>query len=165
MSHELANQPKTYSPNPPPADPFLNEVRRVIRLKHMSPRTEESYLYYIRDYFRFHNKRHRWRWAAPKLSRFSRISRSKKGSLPPHKTRRSPPSYKSSGRRPVCLAMRTSIRGPISSLAWNANTKSGQPSLERIRWEPDCLLILQPIRKSAARSLRARVLDHLLMQR
>jgi probable addiction module antidote protein len=35
-------------------------------------------------------------------------------------------AYRSSGRRPVRLAMRASIRGPISSPSWKANTKSGQ---------------------------------------
>lgn len=30
--------------------PFLDRVRRTIRLKHMSCRTEKSYFYYILDY-------------------------------------------------------------------------------------------------------------------
>ena len=38
--------------------PFLNEIRRTIRLKHMSRSTEKSYLYYIVDYIRFHDKQH-----------------------------------------------------------------------------------------------------------
>ena len=38
--------------------PFLKEVRRTIRLKHMSRSTEKSYLYYIVDYIRFHDKQH-----------------------------------------------------------------------------------------------------------
>jgi hypothetical protein len=38
--------------------PFLNQVRQTIRLKHFSRSTEKSYLYYILDYIRFHNKRH-----------------------------------------------------------------------------------------------------------
>jgi len=29
--------------------------------------------------------------------------------------------------------LRANIRGPISSLSWNANTKSGQPSRESVR--------------------------------
>jgi hypothetical protein len=40
------------------SSPFLNEVRRVMRLKRMSRRTEASYLYYILDFIRFHGKRH-----------------------------------------------------------------------------------------------------------
>jgi hypothetical protein len=38
--------------------PFLDQVRQVLRLKHMSRRTEASYLHYIIDYIRFHGKRH-----------------------------------------------------------------------------------------------------------
>jgi len=37
---------------------LLDQVREVIRLKHMSPRTEDSYLYYIKQFILFHNKRH-----------------------------------------------------------------------------------------------------------
>lgn len=44
-----------YSPS---ESPFLNQVRRTIRLKHMSRRTEKSYLCYILKYVYFHNKRH-----------------------------------------------------------------------------------------------------------
>jgi len=36
----------SYSPS---ESPFLEQVRRTIRLKHMSRRTEKSYLYYILD--------------------------------------------------------------------------------------------------------------------
>ena len=37
---------------------FSNQVRRTIRLKHMSRRTEKSYIHYILDYIYFHNKKH-----------------------------------------------------------------------------------------------------------
>lgn len=37
---------------------LLDRVRRVARLKHFSPKTEKSYLYYIKDFILFHNKRH-----------------------------------------------------------------------------------------------------------
>ena len=36
----------------------MNEVRRVLRLKHYSLATERSYCYYILDYIRFHDKQH-----------------------------------------------------------------------------------------------------------
>ena len=35
--------------------------------------------------------------------------------------------YKSSGRRPVCFAILTSITGPISSLPWKANVRAPTP--------------------------------------
>jgi len=38
--------------------PLLNQVRQTIRLKHYSRSTEDSYLHYILDYIRYHNKRH-----------------------------------------------------------------------------------------------------------
>ena len=37
----------SYSPS---ESPFLQQVRRTPRLKHMSRRTEKSYFYYILDY-------------------------------------------------------------------------------------------------------------------
>ena len=37
----------SYSPS---ESPFVQQVRRTLRLKHMSRRTEKSYLYYILDY-------------------------------------------------------------------------------------------------------------------
>lgn len=40
------------------APKLLDRVRQVIRLKHFSLKTEKSYLYYIRDFILFHNKRH-----------------------------------------------------------------------------------------------------------
>jgi len=37
---------------------LLDEARNVARLKHLSYKTEQAYLYYIRQYILFHNKRH-----------------------------------------------------------------------------------------------------------
>ena len=37
---------------------LLDQVRDVIRVKHYSIRTEESYVDWIRRYILFHNKRH-----------------------------------------------------------------------------------------------------------
>lgn len=42
--------------NQPPR--LLDQIRQVTRLKHFSPKTERSYLYYIRDFILFHNKTH-----------------------------------------------------------------------------------------------------------
>ncbi len=52
---DVPNDQKRYSSK---TSPFLNEVRNVLRLKHMSRRTETSYVYYILDFIRFHSKRH-----------------------------------------------------------------------------------------------------------
>lgn len=61
-------------------------------------------------------------------------------------------SKRSCGRRPVRFAIRASIRGPISSESWNANTTSSWPSRSRTLCEPASRLMLQPIRNSAART-------------
>jgi integron integrase len=37
---------------------LLDQVRQCIRLKHLSKRTEEAYVYWIRQFILFHNKRH-----------------------------------------------------------------------------------------------------------
>ncbi len=57
---------------PPPAyttrtSPFLNQVREVLRLKHMSRRTEVSYLHYVVDYVRFHGRRHPQEMGVPEI--------------------------------------------------------------------------------------------------
>ena len=51
----MANPLPSYSPS---ESPLLNRVRQTIRLKHMSRKTEKSYIHYILDYIYFHNKRH-----------------------------------------------------------------------------------------------------------
>lgn len=35
---------------------LMDQARQVARLKHFSPSTEKSYLYYIHDFILFHNK-------------------------------------------------------------------------------------------------------------
>lgn len=37
---------------------LLDRVREAIRLRHFSLSTEKSYVYYIRDFILFHDKRH-----------------------------------------------------------------------------------------------------------
>jgi hypothetical protein len=38
--------------------PFLDQVRRAIRVRHYSIRTEQSYIYWIKRFILFHDKRH-----------------------------------------------------------------------------------------------------------
>ena len=38
--------------------PFLEEVRRAVRVRHYSIRTEKTYLHWIKRYILFHGKRH-----------------------------------------------------------------------------------------------------------
>lgn len=41
-----------------PGPRLLDEVRRALRIRHRSPRTEEAYLHWIRRFIRFHGRRH-----------------------------------------------------------------------------------------------------------
>lgn len=73
--------------------------------------------------------------------------------------------YRSSGFRPVRFATRLTMRGASSSPSWKANTKSGQPARLSVRWEPDCLLTLHPMRSRAASTRLARVAAQEFMPR
>ena len=42
----------------PPKKRLLDQVRDRLRLKNYACRTEKSYLYWIKQYILFHNKRH-----------------------------------------------------------------------------------------------------------
>ncbi len=44
---------------PTPAKPrLLDQVREVIRTRHYSPKSEDSYVHWIKRFIFFHNKRH-----------------------------------------------------------------------------------------------------------
>ena len=46
---------------------LLDQVRQVIRLKHFSAKTEKFYVYSIRNFILFHNKRHPREMGAPEI--------------------------------------------------------------------------------------------------
>ena len=46
------------APAPPPKPKLLDQVRQAIRMRHYSPKTEESYIHWIKRFIFFHNKRH-----------------------------------------------------------------------------------------------------------
>ncbi len=54
--------------NPPKK--LLDQVHGVIRLKHYSYRTEETYVQWIRRYILFHNKRHPNEMGNPEIAAF-----------------------------------------------------------------------------------------------
>lgn len=54
----------------PPPKKLLDQVREVIRLKHYSFRTEETYVQWIRRYIYFHNKRHPKDMGVPEIEAF-----------------------------------------------------------------------------------------------
>jgi site-specific recombinase XerD len=49
---------------------LLDEVRQAIRMRHYSPRTEETYVHWIKRFIFFHNKRHPAEMAEPEVARF-----------------------------------------------------------------------------------------------
>ncbi|WP_417158841.1 site-specific integrase [Spirulina subsalsa] len=46
---------------------LLDCVRQTARFRHLSRKTEKSYLYYIRDFILFHQKRHPREIGAPEI--------------------------------------------------------------------------------------------------
>jgi integron integrase len=65
----MAITPSTETPdNPPPR--LLDRVRRSLRLRHYSIRTEQAYVDWIRRFILFHNKRHPESMGEPEISAF-----------------------------------------------------------------------------------------------
>lgn len=53
-----------------PRKKLLDQVREAIRLKHYSPRTEKTYIYWIKRYIFFHNVRHPAEMGAAEVEAF-----------------------------------------------------------------------------------------------
>jgi integron integrase len=49
---------------------LLDQVRQAIRTRHYSPRTEETYIHWIKRFIFFHNERHPAEMAEPEIARF-----------------------------------------------------------------------------------------------
>ncbi len=60
---------RTHRPSPQPPR-LLDRVRRELRLRHRSPRTEKAYVNWIRQYIHFHDKRHPADLAEPEVTAF-----------------------------------------------------------------------------------------------
>src|ERR687895_1568697 len=58
------------APAAPPKPKLLDQVRQVIRMRHYIPRTEETYVHWIKRFIFFHNKRHPAEMAEPEIARF-----------------------------------------------------------------------------------------------
>ena len=63
----VAEEPPAYRPGPPK---LLDRVRTAIRTRHLSGRTEEAYVFWIRRYILFHDKRHPASLGAEEVTRF-----------------------------------------------------------------------------------------------
>jgi integron integrase len=58
------------APATPPKPKLLDQVRQAIRTRHYSPRTEETYVHWIKRFIFFHNKRHPAEMAEAEIARF-----------------------------------------------------------------------------------------------
>jgi integron integrase len=54
----------------PPKLKLLDQVREAIRMRHYSPKTEESYIHWIRRFIFFHNKRHPAEMSEKEIAQF-----------------------------------------------------------------------------------------------
>ena len=72
LNGNCASQPAlTASPLLSSAKPkLLDQVRQAIRTRHYSPRTEETYVGWIKRFIFFHDKRHPVEMAEPEIARF-----------------------------------------------------------------------------------------------
>src|SRR3990167_441859 len=58
------------SPPVPPKPKLLDQVRQAIRTRHYSPRTEETYVGWIKRFIFFHDKRHPAEMGEAEIGRF-----------------------------------------------------------------------------------------------
>jgi len=58
----------TRNPQQPPR--LLDEVRRALRVRHRSPRTEQAYIHWIRRFIHFHGKQHPRQLGRAEISQF-----------------------------------------------------------------------------------------------
>src|SRR5919109_4769319 len=49
---------------------LLDQIRHAIRIRHYSPKTEETYVHWVKRFIFFHNKRHPVEMAEPEIGRF-----------------------------------------------------------------------------------------------
>ncbi len=63
---DQANSPGS----PPQGKKLLDQYRDAIRLKQYSPRTEKTYILWVRSYILFHNKRHPKEMGIPEIRQF-----------------------------------------------------------------------------------------------
>lgn len=70
MPAETRNDPRVVIPIPPMKPRLLDQVRAALRIRHYSPRTEEAYVGWIRQFILFHGKRHPKDMACPEVTAY-----------------------------------------------------------------------------------------------
>ena len=68
--NRLERRAAVTAPTTPAKPKLLDQVRQAIRMRHYSPRTEETYVHWIKRFIFFHNKRHPAEMAEAEIARF-----------------------------------------------------------------------------------------------
>jgi hypothetical protein len=68
--NRFAHSAAVNAPGMPPKPKLLDQVRQAVRTRHYSPRTEETYIHWIKRFIFFHNKRHPAEMAEAEIARF-----------------------------------------------------------------------------------------------
>jgi integron integrase len=64
------SQPTPSNPSSPQDKKLLDQYREALRVKQYSPRTEETYLNWVRQFIIYHNKRHPRQMGVPEITQF-----------------------------------------------------------------------------------------------
>jgi integron integrase len=68
--NRLERSASVTAPTVPPKPKLLDQVRRAIHTRHYSPKTEESYVHWIKRFIFFHNRRHPVEMSEKEISQF-----------------------------------------------------------------------------------------------
>ncbi len=70
MEKTPKNTPPIQDTSSPKGKKLLDQYRDQIRIKQYSPRTEKTYIHWVREYILFHNKRHPKEMGIPEINQF-----------------------------------------------------------------------------------------------
>ena len=68
MPQPLSSAPQDISS--PKGKKLLDQYRDALRIKHYSPRTEDTYINWVKNYILYHNKRHPKEMGVPEIGQF-----------------------------------------------------------------------------------------------
>ena len=68
--NRLERRPLVNAPTTAPRPKLLDQVREAIRTRHYSPKTEESYVHWIKRFIFFHNRRHPVEMSEKEIAQF-----------------------------------------------------------------------------------------------
>ncbi len=71
MTNSISSTPeKGISGTPGPGKKLLDQYREALQVKHYSPRTEDTYAFWVKSYILFHKKRHPREMGVPEIGQF-----------------------------------------------------------------------------------------------